>query len=544
MTTEISPIQFSHSIESGTDTHAHDLNQEGFLSLSTTDSLNGLVEQGKMLELSIEPEIDHLTQLQSQGHEGYLNITLPMVGVTDYLSTDSSTSAQHAFGSVLGFNQFSADSQQTHFSRPDFIMAKDIIGNQYEILIEPNGKVAVPEDGMGKFSLLSEIKLMYGLDQVLEGRGLAEGEASLQPGSLYLMPPPGFQGKYSPVISVSQTQDDFSEKELTSRKVPVLLQNENVDTGPYKAVIDTQSVGLESNAEKLSNLGWQQGNQPDTLEKNFGLSDAGLHSVSKYLFTEYDFTKALLSGDELGAQQVNGLNDFGLSPEAIGVYYDLWLSSVVNHQISPDNFLTRINPQDLLGIQNFDDLDLTPAEQLSMQAILTQAKLGDFSGLQHLYEPGFSHPDSLQQHVAAELGIDRIDTHGLSIEPASAGHSDVIDNTTIQGDLSEPLSSQQDYLSGKTIALNIDDVFAPGEHPGAVISGFNVNHDKLDLSNLLNQLPSLQIQDLSADLHGQDVKINYQDPNTGQVQTLATLVSAAPDQHLPDLLHYLNLNNE
>jgi hypothetical protein len=477
--TQTTPIQFGHQITPDENTHAHELNQEGFLSLSTPDSLTNLVSQGKALEISIEPELEQLSQLQAQGHDGYLNITLPMVGVTDYLSTDSSTSAQHAFGSVLGLNHFVADSGQPHFSRPDFIVAKDIIGNQYEILLDNHGKVMVPEDGTGKFSLLSEVKLMYSLDQVLEGRGLESNNSS---GNLYLLPPPGFQGKYSPVISVSQTQDDFSEKELTSRKTPILLQDINSD--PHS-----------------------------------GFSETGLQNLSKYLFTEYDFTKAILSGDEMGVKHANGLNDFGLSPEAIGVYYDLWLSSVVNHQISADNLFTRINPDDLLGIQNLDELGLSAAEQLSLQTVLNKAKLGDFSGLHDLYQPDFKHADNVYQN----LGDHEI---------------------TIHDNLSDLSLSSHDNVTGKTIALNFDDVFAPGDHPGAIISGFNVNHDKLDLSNLLNQLPNMHIDNLSANLHGQDVQINYQDPHTGQVQTLATLVSGAPDNHLPDLLHYLNLNHD
>ena len=93
------------------------------------------------------------------------------------------------------------------------------------------------------------------------------------------------------------------------------------------------------------------------------------------------------------------------------------------------------------------------------------------------------------------------------------------------------------------MTLGLADVFSPGEH-GAVISGFNLHQDKLDLSALLNQLPNMHIQDLSATLHGQDVQIHYQEPHTGQVQTLVTLAGASPDSYLPDLLHYLNLNNE
>ncbi len=542
MTTEISPVQFSHSIEPSVDTQSHELNHENFLSLSNPQSLQTLVEQGKALEISIQPEIDQLAQLHSQGHEGYLNITLPMVGLTDYLSTENDgNSAAHAFGSVLGLNQFSADSTQPHFSRPDFIVAKDIIGNEYEILLDSHGKVMVPEDGIGKFSLLSEVKLMYALDQVLEGRGLA---SSNEPGHLYLLPPPGFHGKYTPTISVSQTQDDFSEKMISERKMPILLQEENTQLDVHKVEINAHNLGIDPLNSKFTDLGWQHGEKPGMLEKHFGLSETGLHNLSKYLFTELDFTKAIVSGDHLGLKQVNGLNDFALSPEATGVYYDLWLNGVVTHQISPDSFLSRINPQELLNIQNLEDLGLTPAEQLSMQAVLTQAKLGDFSGLQHLYESNFNHTDNLHQHVAAELGVDSVEGHTIAIHAVGEHYSDLIDHHSIQGHLSDAPSSQPDYLTGKTVALNLDDVFAPGEH-GAMISGFDVNHDKLDLSHLLNQLPGLQIQDLSADLHGHDVQINYQDPHTGQVQTLATLVSAAPDSNtLPDLSHYLNWHHQ
>lgn len=541
VTTEISPIQFSHSIEPGADTQPHELNNAQFLNLSDAQSLHTLVEQGKVLEISIKPELENLTQLQSQGHEGYLNITLPMVGVTDYLSSESGSSASHAFGSVLGLNQFSADGSQPHLSRPDFIVAKDIVGNQYEILLDTNGKVMVPEDGIGKFSLLSEVKLMYGLDQVLEGRGLA---SSTESGNLYLLPPPGFHGKYTPTLSVSQTQDDFSEKNISERKLPILLQEANAESGVHKIEINAHDLGIDPLSNKFSDLGWQHGAQPGILEKNFGLSETGLHNLSKYLFTELDFTKAIISGDHFGLKQVNGLNDFALSPEATGVYYDLWLNGVATHQINADSFLSRVNPQELLNIQNLDDLGLSPAEQLSMQAILTQAKLGDFSGLQHLYEPSFNQIDNLHQHVAAELGVESVDSHAISIHAAGEHYTDLLDHTSIDGQISQAHSSQPDYLTGKTIALNFDDVFAPGEH-GAIISGFNVNQDKLDLSHILNQLPGLQIEDLSANLQGHDVQINYQDPHTGQVQTLATLVSAAPDNNtLPDLSHYLNWHHQ
>jgi hypothetical protein len=461
-----SPIQVGYPIESSSDTQAHALNQANFLSLSTPDNLQNLVEQGKVLQLSIQPEIDQLTQLQSSGHDGYLSITLPVVGVTDYLNAEGAHTATQAFGSVVGLNQFLADSEQPHYSRPDFIMAKDIVGNEYEILVEPNGKVALPEEGTGKFSLLSEIKLMYSMDQVLEGRGLTEATPSLSgSGHLYLLPPIGFQGKYAPIISVSETQEDFSEKLVSSRKIPVLLEGED--------------------------------------QHHF--SESSLHQVSKFLFTEFDFTKAILAGDELGVKHTNGLNDFVLSPEAIGVYYDLWLNGVVTHQINPDDFLSRVNLQELLDIQNLDNLGLSALEQSNMHLLINKAKSGDFSGLESLYDaPAVVHPTYSIHH---------------------------------------PENTSDSIVSNKTIALTLNDVFSP-DHHGATISGFNVHEDKLDLSALLQKLPTLHFQYLSADLQGHDVKIHYQDPATGQVQTLATLVNAAPDNILPELGHYLNLNND
>ena len=56
--TQTTPIQFGHQITPDENTHAHELNQEGFLSLSTPDSLTNLVSQGKALEISIEPELE------------------------------------------------------------------------------------------------------------------------------------------------------------------------------------------------------------------------------------------------------------------------------------------------------------------------------------------------------------------------------------------------------------------------------------------------------------------------------------------------------
>lgn len=472
----VSPIQVGYPVHAGSDTQAHALNHENFLSLSTPDNLQGLVEQGKVFQLSIQPEVDQLTQLHSEGHDGYLTVTLPMVGITDYLSPEGGQNASQAFGSVLGLNHFTADSDQPHFSRPDFIMAKDIVGNQYEILVGPDGKIAIPEEGTGKFSLLSEVKLMYGIDQVLEGRGLtAASPDSLldSSGKLFLLPPVGFHGKYAPEISVSQTQDDFSEKELSSRKVPLLLEDSH----------------------------------------NPMISEASLHQISKFLFTEYDFTKAMLSGDEFGVQHTNGLNDFSLSPEAIGVYYDLWLNGVATHQISPDELLNRVNIDEISDLQVLNDLGLSGIDHVDLHALFNQAKAGDLSGLHKLYEPDSGHVH---------------DSVGTSLtEPVTA----------------EVQHHHSDSSLGKVVALSINDVFSP-EHHGATISGFDVNKDKLDVSVLLEKMPTIHLQDLSADLHGNDVKIHYQDPATGQMHTFATLVNAAPSNHLPDLLHYLNLNND
>lgn len=479
---DISPIQFGNQVKPGPDTHAYNFNQEGFVNLAQQNVLSDLIEQGKAIRISLDPEIEQLTQLQDQGHEGYLSVHLPMVGIADYLNTENSSSAAPVFGSVLGLNQFTSDSQEPYLSRPDFIVAKDIVGNEYEILVEPNGKVVIPEEGMGKFSILSEIKLMYGLDQVLEGRGLLDTHAApfttgAEPNSLYLLPPPGFQGKYVPIISVSQTQEDFSEKELSSRKIPILLQNMTEESG--QAIV----------------------------------SESSLHQISKYLFTEYDFTKAILAGDEFGVTHEKGLNNFGVSPEAIGVYYDLWLNGVVHHQISAENFLSRVDPQELLAIQDFAELGLSPAEQLNMQTFLTQIKQGDFSGLQHLYEP-------------------------LALQEGSLSTINVVDNIdNIDNELTQHVPAE---LGEKIIFLSLEDVLGHGEH-GASISNFHVGQDKLNLSNLLNQLPDLTVQNLSADLQGKDVKINYADPHTGEIQTLATLISAAPDDGLPNLSHYLDL---
>lgn len=496
----VSPMHITHSVEPGSDTSAHALNQPNFLSLSNPTELQSLVEHGKAFELSIQPEVEHLLQMRSEGHDGYLNITLPMVGVTDYLNSEGAHTAEQAFGSVLGLNQFLADSQQPHFSRPDFILAKDIIGNQYEILIEPDGKVAIPEDGTGKFSLLSEVTLMYSLDQVLEGRGLADAAPQLA-NHLYLLPPVGFQGKYAPVISVSETQEDFSEKMLSSRKVPILLESESHDM-PI-------------------------------------LTESSLHQVSKFLFSEYDFTKAILSGDELGVKHTNGLNDFGLSPEAIGVYYDLWLHGVVTHQISPDEFLSRVNFQELLDMPNLGDLGLSAIEQTHLEAMLHNLKAGDFSGFHHLYESNVASHDMLSFHTQGDLQDIQQATHDVA-QPVdqnllglSGHHQDHSENTFIKG-----------------IALTLHDVFFPEHHGGLVLASMNTHEDKIDLNGLLNNLPNnMPIQDLSlsagsgAQGQGTEVNIHFQDVAAAHAQSqsmapmspLATWGSGGPESHLPDI---------
>lgn len=591
-------------------TEAFGLNHAKFAALGDGDTISHLLTQHQLLSLPIDDEIAQLNELNAQGHDGYLTITIPVVGLTDFLSSDHPWhTAPQAFGSVLAVNGYCAQigtELDVNHSRPDFITVKDIIGNQFELTVNHDGWVDVPKDGLGKFSVLSEINLMFSKDQVLNGRGLAElNHPDAHPNSIHFLPPPDFVGKFSPILSVSKTLPDFSEEIVSSRKIPILVE-EGAEKGPDFSVISridqdnhwltfdlagTLSKNQFGNKPFLLHLsldpamanthpetqlnlsnesqsrGWQQTGSTE-FTKAFGMSEQGLHSLVKHLFTELDFAKSIYSGDHFALNHQNGFNNFSLSPEAMGVFYDLWVHGVVNHNIAGDEFLNRINPDELQTL-NVDELYLNSHDAHVLQAALQDVQHGSFKSFAELFSnEAHYHPvhDGLYLHVNGEMLSESPEAHAVAM---------MMDSSPIDVAHLSPIAIQEAHTSdifgagydalvnaslnmGSTIVNlesthamytlhNQDVIHLTPQHAattlayadilhfsdsGALINNFDMNQDKLDLTHLFENNPLLTPDQLRTELHGSDVRVSIMDAHSGASIPVATLVNAAPDHTL------------
>lgn len=312
------------------------LNAAQFLALAQKDDFVNLKQS--LTQVNIKDALHFLTP------QSYFEVTIPILGMADFLAMNFKNSIWNQlaqpFSSILSINGFGGG----NFSRPDFIMVKDIIGNQYEILVDSQGRVETPQEGIGLFSILSEMTLMYSFEQIIQGRGLESLiECGAQPLYLDFLPPPDSNAPFTMTISVS-----------------------HLDASLHRQVDFEQNHLFIVNPEK----------------KQAGLTEFGARTLIRDLFSEFDFLRCLLSdhGDvDFCIGHVNDFNDFKISPEAVGPYYDL-LIRAITHQHLPSEFILSKVPQDRIKML---DLKYAPLDQEDRNLIkkLGVGALSDLSRL-------------------------------------------------------------------------------------------------------------------------------------------------------------------
>jgi len=313
------------------------VNAPQFLALAQKNDVIQLKES--LCEIDISKALHVLTP------ESYLQVTLPVVGFTDFLASDFKNSIwdqlTQAFPSVLAINGWGGGD----FPRPDFIMVTDIIGNRYEILVASDGQVEVPQEGLGLFSMLSEITLMYSYDQIIEGRGLQSlEEQGAKKNKLFFIPPPNLALPFTITIQSTHlneknsTEIDFEQKHLF--------------------IVNSDAPEAE-------------------------LTEFGARILLRNLFSEFDFLRCLLSENrdsDFFIAHVNHFNDFKISPEAVSRYHHGLLQAVIHQQLPSDFILSKV-PLERIKSLNLDYAPLDEQDKKSIQRLGAQALAGLMYGV-------------------------------------------------------------------------------------------------------------------------------------------------------------------
>lgn len=581
------PIKLAHTQEPNEVTEQFNLHQPKFMALGTAEDFTALSDQ--LISIDVQSLLDSL------GEDSSFEVTLPMTGMADFLSNPIAQGMPQQFPSVIALNGFGADSSGSEgFPRPHYVMVTDIVGNEYEVLVDANGQIEIPEQGMGLFSMLSSITLIYSVEQVLEGSGFSSlQEAGAEPGMVYLLAPPGTESQFSPTLRVSHLNEQWQREIDVEQKVSVevhdtqtsdssgmkvqadlleqdggslvhleLLGTPDLHHQPLKLQMMFQNQGTEFELLEFSaqqtlgqSLGW---NQVDgvTFEKWIGLSDYAKLALVRDVYSEMDFTRSLLTGDDFGVSHQNNFNDFGLRPEAIGPFYDILVDGVIHNKIPSQDFFSHV------PVENLVDLDLSYAElsagdQQVVDQITEQFQAHDFSMLDQLF---LSEQDGWMDEIylRSDQLLDALPDLTLNVLWDQAQSSTLIDHQELSFPDMDMFSSSADAFSlnapdssisslqAGTFGENLE--LAPGHQAttihyqdvvdvsttGDVISGFDFAHDKIDLTGLLENLPGASKDNVQLSTQGDELHIQVTD-QAGELHPIATIVGLPPDLHGDDL---------
>lgn len=366
------PFWIVHRVGCSTWTQQFNLQGNAFTALADEESFKAL--QTALLEIEISQEINLLNE------EHFLEITVPVLDFTDLFNQSFIQPAQK-FACVVGVNGYGAKSLKDpeNFSRPDYLLVTDILGNQFEILVQPDGKIELPQEGMGRFSLIRAITYVYSEAQIRQGRGLQNlTQCHVKENALYLLPPVDTIENFSVqicittlnqgqrrvesirTVNVAFKDNYFLNNEVSAKKVnedPSLLYIETAVsvTKPCLATmtLDSPEMNYQESETFLPTLnGWMQHPiYPTVYSKRFGLSEKTLIHLFRQLYSQYDVMKDYLQGDTFGLSQINAYNNFLLRPESLEVFYDLLIHHVVRYKNG--NFIW-----DRLPAERFTEVDL------------------------------------------------------------------------------------------------------------------------------------------------------------------------------------------
>ncbi|MFO1257434.1 MAG: hypothetical protein U1E78_03310 [Gammaproteobacteria bacterium] len=570
-----SPTHFVKVVDPNTVTQQFAINHEKFAHLATPAEFEQL--KSHLIEIDIKTELGKIKS------DGFLEISVPVLGLTDFLAA---TPTWHEFSQQfpvpIVVNRYGApmdtEGEAQYYPQADFVVVKDILGNQFELFVNADGLIEIPEKGTGLFSVITEITYIFSHDQVIDGRGLYQFEnVGAESGKLYLLPPPGVHDRFNVKISAAYLDETNQKVVDYVQKVPVVQLHDELSEAAavnvaVKNLSDEQenliqleiayrkknyhgeSFGLDISLEKAfgvtygildAHSGWSQQNESNILTKQVGLSDYALTALVRNVFSEYDFSKSLLAGESFEISQKSGFNDFVLSPEAIGLYYDLFVSGIVQQSL-PGEWLFAHVPNDRIENLNLDYAFLNYHDSALISNIVDDVKAGHYESFaNHFFDP--SEPSEIWVHETLNVLTIGADPDFL---PTVEGKFHVFQDHDFKNLIDSMPSLTDAALSHAAEALSHEVALSPGHEAmtihysdivdtssalGATITGFNIYHDKLNLGDFLDNNPNFSKDTIRADIQGQDVHVIVTNTMTGEELTVATLVGAHQSTQDPNL---------
>ncbi|MGD9591102.1 MAG: hypothetical protein AB7V32_01110 [Candidatus Berkiella sp.] len=394
------------------------LHHSQFGSLATIDVLKALSPM--CLEIDIAQELCSMTKNSA------LEITVPVLGMTDLLQKSITGDTRH-FACPIMINHFCAkQTSQDNFPKPEFVLATDMMGNQYEIVVNLDGTVELPTQGTGLFTLISSITFIYSYQQVIDGFGFDSCETD-NSHKLLLLPPENNLIPFSVRTCVTHINERHQRIVDTIRTINVqypqlsnkhyqsniVIQREekqrsdmlNVTVAltlllpltkhlPFIAKVSLDPLkGVQygtNSQEDIARLpseahGWMQ--HPvnhNIFTRYYGLSERTLVSLIRHLYSEYDFIQDYLKGKFNFLSQSQDYNNFLLLPEAFGYCYDMIVRDLV-HQKIPGSFLFDKIPEERLLALDTSQIPVDFHDSVVLSQIQAQLQENRFDALKSLF---------------------------------------------------------------------------------------------------------------------------------------------------------------
>ncbi len=408
-----------------------DLYDTSFGRLASKDILGILAPH--WIEIPLEEEMALLDE------DHMLEISVPVLNLCDLLP-NAFFSGPPLAAKVIGFNGYAAKGSHRlidNFPVADFCVVTDVVGNQYEAVINKEGRIEIPEEGMGLFSIPSQLTFIFSERQVKRGQGLDDCQSQgLEKNKLYIFPPNHTCQNFSMHISVSHIGENGKRIVDSIRKVGIDYQETKVYPKSARTRINrfegqspsTFCVEMDLSFDRLIDFpfpyalnvtleekkkikygltdpatsplphvtrGWMQ--HPlfsNVFTKYYGLSAKTLTIVSKKVYTQFDLIRDYLRGDRFGFSQQKGYNDFLLRSEGFERFYNMLIDELV-YQRLPKNFLL-----DRVGGEKLIDLDFN---QISVDfhdsVVLGQLHAEILEGQYHQFYDLFSRAENLKEFL-------------------------------------------------------------------------------------------------------------------------------------------------
>ncbi|MBS0289403.1 MAG: hypothetical protein JSS07_05155 [Proteobacteria bacterium] len=321
--------------------------------------------ENNYLEVDISKELS----LLSPGYS--LEITVPALGICDLLKLP--LAQEKYFPSLLAINGFGAKPStelENNYPLPEFVLATDIMGNQFEIIVNADGTIEIPEDGTGLFSLIATITFIFSESQIIQGAGLEDFD--FKKNKLLLRDPEKNAEPFEMQVCVTHINDRNLRMVNAIRSINVKYQHTYKESYNIKMLaepskeLDKLNVSLTFRSKLplchlypfvvcvtvdderkfelasqeyisgLKNHHWLQDPiRTNVFTKHMGLSYQGFASLVRNVYPIYDFVKNCLVNDNLILQQ-KGYNNFMLMKDAFSRLYDLVVRDVVYHRLAGD----------------------------------------------------------------------------------------------------------------------------------------------------------------------------------------------------------------